>query len=217
MDVLTSSVSNEKGVKIPYTHIGHQSSAVCFMLSGSSYTYEKPLFHYLTMFMLERKIDVVHIDYHYNENILSLPGYKIGEEMVKDIVPVMNEVYSKHNYSKTILIGKSLGSVLLSNAFMKAEDQHKDKLFVLLTPLLAVHDVYQSLLKSNHEALLVIGDKDAHYNEGKVDKLREAGKEVHVLPNATHTLDDYDNNPFASLDTIKHLIARVGLYMNEHQ
>ncbi|PGK51712.1 alpha/beta hydrolase [Priestia megaterium] len=215
MDVLTASVTNERGDKISYTHIGHQSSTVCFMLAGSSYTYEKPIFHYLTMFMLERNVDVVHIHYHYNENILSLPGYKIGEEMMEDITPVMNEVYSKHNYNKTILIGKSLGTVPLSNSFMKAEEPHKDKLFILLTPLLAVHGVYKSLLKSNHKALIVVGDKDSHYNEVKVDKLREVGNEVHILPNATHSLDDYDNNPFASLNTLKQVVARVGLYLNE--
>ncbi|MCZ0874101.1 hypothetical protein [Peribacillus sp. AS_2] len=63
--------SNEK--EITYTHIETGSPAICFMFSGAGYTYEKPLFYYSTMIMLQNQYDVVHIHYAYDQDIFKHP------------------------------------------------------------------------------------------------------------------------------------------------
>ena len=40
------------------------------MFSGPGYNYDKPLFYYTTMLMLENKIDVVHIHYSYDGQLM---------------------------------------------------------------------------------------------------------------------------------------------------
>lgn len=72
---------------IPYTHIEKGSSTVCFMFSGSGYNYDKPLFYYATMFMLENKIDVVHIHYSYDEQVMNKPMEEVTKIMMDDINP----------------------------------------------------------------------------------------------------------------------------------
>ncbi|MRH41824.1 hypothetical protein GH741_03950 [Aquibacillus halophilus] len=65
--------------ELSYTHIKNGQSQVCFMLSGASYTYDKPLFYYTTMMMLEENYDVIHIHYSYQSQLLSLPVETLTE------------------------------------------------------------------------------------------------------------------------------------------
>lgn len=71
--------------QLEYTHIQTGSPFVCFMLAGSSYTYDKPLFYYSTMLMLELNIDVVHIHYSYEKDILRKGMEYVTELMNADL------------------------------------------------------------------------------------------------------------------------------------
>ena len=46
---------------------------------------------------------------------------------------------------------------------MKREEFAKSKM-ILLTPLLTFESIFDSILHSHHEGVLVIGDKDHQYN-----------------------------------------------------
>lgn len=59
---------NDKVIR--YTHIEMGFKKICFMFSGSGYNYDKPLFYYSTMLMLQNKIDIVHIHYSYDEKTM---------------------------------------------------------------------------------------------------------------------------------------------------
>ena len=74
-----------EGKVIPYTHIEKGSNKICFMFSGSGYNYDKPLFYYATMLMLEHKIDVVHIHYSYDEQVMNKSMEEITKVMMDDI------------------------------------------------------------------------------------------------------------------------------------
>ncbi len=89
---------NDKVIR--YTHIEKGSSTVCFMFSGSGYNYDKPLFYYATMLMLEHKIDVVHIHYSYDEQLMNKPIEELTKVMMGDIHPIMNEVLKGEQYSE---------------------------------------------------------------------------------------------------------------------
>ncbi|MED0970691.1 alpha/beta family hydrolase [Bacillus paramycoides] len=171
-----------------YTHIEKGSKTICFMFSGSGYNYDKPLFYYATMLMLQNKIDVVHIHYSYDEQLMKKPMEEITKIMMDDINPVINEVLNNGQYNNSLFLGKSLGIIPIANDLMKREEYLQSKM-ILLTPLLTYHSIFEPILNSHHEGLLVIGDKDHQYNARQIDQLEQSNLKIEVVKNANHSLN----------------------------
>lgn len=78
--------------KLKYTHIQNNSNKVCFMFSGSGYTFDKPLFYYSTMKLIEDKVDIIHVHYNYSKNVLNLPITKLAKVITSDVYPIVEDV-----------------------------------------------------------------------------------------------------------------------------
>ncbi|WP_141535153.1 alpha/beta hydrolase [Bacillus cereus] len=193
---------------IRYTHIEKGSHMVCFMFSGSCYNYDKPLFYYATMLMLEHKIDVVHIHYSYDEQVMNEPMEEITKIMMNDINPVMNEVLKKGRYSNSMFLGKSLGTIPIANDVMKREEFSQSKM-ILLTPLLTFDTIFDSILHSDHEGLLVIGDKDHQYNADQIDQLHKTNLKIDVVKNANHSVNIGEYETESSITAIAKVIEKL--------
>ncbi len=200
---------------IYYTHIEKGSSTVCFMFSGSGYNYDKPLFYYATMLMLEKKIDVVHIHYSYDEQAMNKPIEEVTKVMMDDINPVINEVLKNEQYSKSMFLGKSLGTIPIANDLMKREEFLQSKMIVL-TPLLNFESIFESILHSNHEGLLVIGDKDHHYNANKIDQLYKTNLTINVVKNANHSVNVGEFETENSIEAIAKIIEKLKEIVREN-
>ncbi len=61
--------------------------------------------------LAEHKIDVVHIHYSYDEQVMNKPMEEVTKIMMDDINPVMKEVLKAEQYNDTIFLGKSLGTI----------------------------------------------------------------------------------------------------------
>ncbi|MDM5194188.1 alpha/beta hydrolase [Bacillus hominis] len=193
---------------IRYTHIEKGSSAVCFMFSGSGYNYDKPLFYYATMLMLENKIDVVHIHYSYDGQLMNKPMEEVTKVMMDDINPIMNEVLKNEQYNYTMFLGKSLGTIPIANDLMKREEFLQSKM-ILLTPLLTFDTIFESILHSNHEGLLVIGDKDHQYNANQIDQLHKTNLKIDVVKNANHSVNVGEFETENSITAIAKIIEKL--------
>ncbi|MCW9132116.1 alpha/beta hydrolase [Bacillus paramycoides] len=177
---------NDKVIR--YTHIEKGSKTICFMFSGSGYNYDKPLFYYATMLMLQNKIDVVHIHYSYDEQLMKKPMEEITKIMMDDINPVINEVLNNGQYNNSLFLGKSLGTIPIANDLMKREEYLQSKM-ILLTPLLTFDFIFDSILHSHYEGLLVIGDKDHQYNANQIEQLDQSNLKIEIVKNANHSLN----------------------------
>ncbi|KAA0774929.1 alpha/beta hydrolase [Bacillus sp. AR2-1] len=193
---------------IHYTHIEKGSSTVCFMFSGSGYNYDKPLFYYATMLMLENKIDVVHIHYSYDEQVMNKSMEEITKVMMDDINPVMKEVLKGEQYNHTMFLGKSLGTIPIANDVMKREEFLQSKMIVL-TPLLTFDSIFDSILHSQHEGLLVIGDKDHQYDADQIDQLYKINLKIDVVKNANHSLNVGEYETENSIEAIATIIEKL--------
>ncbi|MGE7603378.1 alpha/beta hydrolase [Peribacillus sp. NPDC097675] len=176
------------GKEIRYTHIETGSNTVCFMFSGSGYNYDKPLFYYATMTMLQNKVDIIHVHYSYGEYFLKKPLEEISKTMMDDIHPVILDVLKNGEYTETIFLGKSLGTIPIVNDLFKRNEFLHSKV-ILLTPLLKFESIFDSLLNSEHQGLLVIGDKDPHYHSNQIDQLHSTNLQIEIVPHADHHLD----------------------------
>jgi len=193
---------------IYYTHIEEGSSTVCFMFSGSGYNYDKPLFYYATMLMLEHKIDVVHIHYSYDGQLMNKPMEEVTKVMMDDINPVINEVLKDEQYNETMFLGKSLGTIPIANDLMKREEFAQSKM-ILLTPLLTFDTVFDSILHSRHEGFLVIGDKDHQYNADQIDQLYKTNLQIEVVKNANHSVNVGGYETENSIEAIAKIIGKL--------
>ncbi|MDA1609694.1 alpha/beta hydrolase [Bacillus cereus] len=192
---------------IHYTHIEKGSSTVCFMFSGSGYNYDKPLFYYATMLMLEHKIDVVHIHYSYDEQVMNKPIEELTKVMMDEIHPIMNEVLKGEQYNETMFLGKSLGTIPIANDLMKREEFLQSKM-ILMTPLLTFDMIFDSILHSNHEGILVIGDKDHQYNANQIDQLHKTNLQIEVVKNANHSVNVGEYETENSIEAIAKVIEK---------
>ncbi|MBS9802578.1 alpha/beta hydrolase [Bacillus cereus] len=193
---------------IHYTHIKKGSSTVCFMFSGSGYNYDKPLFYYATMLMLEHKIDVVHIHYSYDGQLMNKPIEEVTKVMMDDINPVINEVLKDEQYNYIMFLGKSLGTIPIANDLMKREEFTQSKM-ILLTPLLTFDTIFNSILHSRHEGLLVIGDKDHQYKADQIDQLHKTNLTIDVVKNANHSVNVGEYETKNSIEAIANIIEKL--------
>lgn len=191
-----------------YTHIEKGSNTICFMFSGSGYNYDKPLFYYATMLMLEKKIDVVHIHYSYDGQLMEKPMEEITKVMMDDINPIMNEVLKNGQYNDSMFLGKSLGTIPIANDLMKREEYLRSKM-ILLTPLLTVDSIFDSILHSHHDGILVIGDKDHQYNAGQIEQLDQSNLKIEVVKNANHSVNIGEFETENSIEAIAKVIEKL--------
>ncbi|MGG1365378.1 alpha/beta family hydrolase [Priestia megaterium] len=205
MHVDQKSVSNQTN-KITYTHIKTGGPRICFMFSGISYTYEKPLLYYVTMLMLKHGIDVVHIHYTYPKELMTKSTDEIADVMMKDIDLVLQDVLSHNDYKNIIFAGKSLGTIPLIQRVMK-DEVYKDAVMLLLTPLLTRSELFKSLLESTYKGLLVIGTRDHYYTE-EVYQLKTNTMNIQVIKNADHSLDVL-YNPTESLKALETVLNGI--------
>ncbi|HDR3450911.1 MULTISPECIES: alpha/beta hydrolase [Bacillus] len=193
---------------IYYTHIEKGSSRICFMFSGSGYNYDKPLFYYATMLMLENKIDVVHIHYSYDEQVMNKTMEEITKVMMDDINPIMKGVLKGKQYNDTMFLGKSLGTIPIANDLMKRDEFAQSKM-ILLTPLLTFDTIFDSILHSRHEGFLVIGDKDYQYNADQIDQLYKTNLQIEVVKNANHSVNVGGYETENSIEAIAKIIGEL--------
>ncbi|PEA27540.1 alpha/beta hydrolase [Bacillus cereus] len=193
---------------IRYTHIEKGSNTICFMFSGSGYNYDKPLFYYATMLMLENKIDVVHIHYSYDGQLMEKPMEEITKVMMDDINPVIIEVLKSGQYSNSMFLGKSLGTIPIANDLMKREEYLQSKM-LLFTPLLTFDSIFESILNSHHEGLLVIGDKDHQYNVNQMNQVHKTNLKIVVVKNANHSLNVGEFETENSITVIAKMIGTL--------
>ncbi|GKU81962.1 alpha/beta family hydrolase [Niallia sp. NCCP-28] len=197
-----------KQKEIEYTHIQTGGNKVCFMLSGLGYHYDKPLFYYLTMLMIESNIDVVQVHYSYQKDFLQQASKKVTEEMLNDITPIASEVLQQHNYQNILFLGKSLGTIPIVNGFMQ-NDKFAKAVMILLTPLLKLDNIAKSIAASKHKGLLVIGNKDLHFEEKSLKQLEKTNLHYVIIKNGNHSLDDVSNDSLASLQSMSLIIKSL--------
>jgi hypothetical protein len=208
MHIDKKSVSNQTHI-ITYTHIKTGGSSICFMFSGLGYTYEKPLLYYITMLMLKHGTDVVHIHYTYPKELITKSTSEISDFMMQDIDLVLNDVLSHDDYTNIIFAGKSIGTIPLIQRIMR-DEAYKDAVMLLLTPLLTRSELFESIRKSEHKGLVVIGSRDHYYSES-VYELKTNTMNIAVIENADHSLDVLYSpvESLKSLETVLNGIERL--------
>ena len=202
---------SRKNVK--YTYFHNNSKTICIMLSGVSYTYEKPLLFYATMAMIENQFDIVHVNYSYGPEYFENTPQQIRSIIIEDVSDVLQEVFREKSYGDIIFIGKSLGTIPMAFNFV-INDNYKNAKFIFLTPLLKLNDFIENLRKSNAPSLIVIGTKDSHYlNEPLSALVTQQNRSLLEIPNANHSLELEPIHTIESIKTLELVMKTVNTFV----
>ncbi|TKC19818.1 alpha/beta hydrolase [Robertmurraya kyonggiensis] len=205
MKVNKKEIQANNGV-ISYTPYEKGGNKICFMFRGGGYSYDRPLFYYSTRVMLRNNIDVVHIHYSYDQQ--TMKKSEITKIMMDDINPVIDDVLKNGQYNDTIFLGKSNGTIPIANDLMKRDEFFASKM-ILLTPLIKFDSIFNSILNSQHQGLLVIGDNDLHFNPGRIEQLSETNFDIDVIQNADHSLDIGEFEATESILVLQRVMERI--------
>ncbi|GLC88117.1 hypothetical protein [Lysinibacillus piscis] len=169
---------------ITYHHFDNQSDKICFMFSGTGYTYDKPLLYYPTLLMLELGYNVVHVCYEFQQSQFEQTPEEISKMVQQVVQPIVNYCIASKSYTEAIYFGKSLGTLPIVDFYIQQQSDIPCR-FILLTPLLSLTHVMQNL--QNKHAFIAIGTNDPHYSQERVAAL--SSHQLTVIDNADHSLE----------------------------
>ncbi|MGE7675655.1 hypothetical protein ACQKMV_19120 [Lysinibacillus sp. NPDC094403] len=192
---------------IAYNYFDSTSDKVCFMFSGTGYTYEKPLLYYSTELLLELGYDVVQVCYAFDSKQFEQEQETISAMVYNAANPIVEYILSTKSYTETVYIGKSLGTLPITDFYMQQAASVPSR-YVLLTPLLSLDHVMKNLL--GKQAFLAIGTADPHYSKERLEQL--SSHELAIVENADHSLE-ITNHTVESIIICQSLLTALKAYL----
>ncbi len=185
-------ITGYRNLPVPNTYWRQPSSdRVAIVLPGYGYSADMPVLYYPGRAALERGADLLQVQYAYNLN--AAYRQQTDEEqmrwLVEDSQAACREVFSRREYRRVTLIGKSLGTMAMAR-LLPADPGFDHAACVWLTPVLSDPQVERLILSSDRKSLLVIGTADSFYHPEMIAQIqRKENTQVMVIPDADHSLE----------------------------
>lgn len=158
------------------------------MLSGTGYSYEKPILYYSRSLMLELGYDVIQINYSFEQQLFEQQPQAISNRVYSVVDPIVEYFLETKPYTNAVYIGKSLGTLPIIDFYMQQSSSMPTR-YVLLTPLLSLEHTMANLL--DKQAFLAIGTADPHFSQEKIAQLTTLN--LAVFDGLNHSLEDASN------------------------
>ena len=224
MEFYAKIIRNEEGERqMPYAHSsyvkGYQQRSIHFSITGRSsdaarlaillpgggYTTQAPLFHYASSMFLDASIDVLKINYRYNDEFYDDFSW---EELTKavnhDVNAVLDHALSDKGYRQYVFLGKSIGTLCMESILNRDDIEEAKAIWV--TPLLKEESVTDTLAQSKYPSLCIIGDKDPNYIPERLERIkRNPLVTARLVPNMHHGLE-HEGHILDSVDMLKSII-----------
>ena len=178
-----------------------QGSSLSLVIAGAGYHTDLPLLYFISQLLVTTG-DVLQAKYS------SIPTEVIEEAWF--------EISSNRKYESLFVVGKSAGASKASRLIENNKEFENAKV-IWLTPLIKNEKLFERLMTFKNPSLLIIGNKDRHYDAERLAQLRErANFQIKIIPNATHSLEYVDKgNVEASLEILKEIIEEVASFIGE--
>lgn len=182
---------------------------LAMFLPGFGYTCEMPLFYYAEIVCLEAGADVLRLNYAYNRQseFRKLRENERLRWMTDDVTAGIHAGFGQRIYRKATFLGKSLGTLALSQV-LPVVALSGDLRIVWLTPMLQAGAVRKEIRQRADSSLVVIGTDDPMYDEAFLDEVRQAGGEVVTVEGGDHSLD-IAGDPLGSIRALEPVVAAM--------
>ena len=199
-----------KGKGIHYTFLSksEEANSLAILFPGLGYTVQGPLFHYATGLFLDRGMDVLHLKYSYEDSFYdSFTDEQIREAVIYDSGAVIDRVLQDRDYENFYLIGKSFGTIAMSNEIRKA--RFKGAKAVWLTPLLKNEAVFTVMKETTVNGLCLIGTHDHQYEENRYKQvISNPNMEGKLYPELNHVME-YEQDLFRSISVLRDIMSEI--------
>jgi hypothetical protein len=192
--------------RIPFRLIEQkkETNNLVIVLPGAGYTTQAPLLHFTTGLFFNKGFDVLHINYTFSRQEMSVLN---GVEFTRDVQLVIDEAIKNKEYSNYYVVAKSIGTIALSH--LLNHSMFKDAKVVWLTPLLQRDDVFNAMVNSHHKGLCIIGDNDICFIVDRYETLKNNDDlKLKVVNGGNHSLE-LDEEPLKSIEILKSVISEI--------
>ena len=203
---------NNREIRTSYYKINENNSSLAVLFPGFSYSTEAPLFFFLEEFLIRFGIDILAIEYRYNE----WPAFQtaLGDEQDKwfaaDVSMMMGSILANAlAYKKIIFIGKSLGTTALLQVLNTVQNPERYA-YIWITPGTSNSKIAESLEKDQHPSLIIGGTADHFFLLPEFRALEKLNPciTVQAIEGAGHMLEQA-NDMARSIDNIKLFLAYI--------
>lgn len=189
MEISSIKIIGSEGFQLnnSYFSMGDNFKGLAIFFPGAGYTCDMPALYYPRKVLLSKGYDVLTLEYSFQKE-----GKMFGRETMKSVlIDGENAVKSAINekpYENFILVGKSLGSRVLSHLLVSYPQLSNSKA-IYLTPVYS-EDFNRITGKVEQETLMVIGTEDQFYVPELIEDLKkEKDFKLVVLDKADHGLE----------------------------
>ena len=210
LQIKHNEVAGYKEKRIMYStfSINEEAKGLAIMFPGIGYTVQGPLFHFATSIFLNKEIDVLQLEYPYGDSFYDhFTDQQLVEAVKHDSEVVIDQVLENKDYDYFYLIGKSFGTIALSNGIRKTRFEQAKT--VWLPPLLRHDDVWNAMKESTGEGLCFIGDQDSHYEQNRFKVLENNQNMKTKLYNKVNHGMEYEGDILMSIDILKDIMREV--------
>ncbi len=166
--------------RIGNTFLTQSASRVAIVLPGFMGGWSTPATYYPVLALLDRGFDALCLESIYREH----PPIEV---LAADSGAAIAAARDAGDYSQIAVVGKSLGTVALTNLVLSGFIPGTTP-SIWLTPLLKNETTIAALEALERRALIVIGTADPHFDQAALDALAAKGHAVEVIQGANHGL-----------------------------
>lgn len=175
------------------------------VLPGAGYTTQAPLLHFTTGLFYTKGFDVLHINYTFSRQEMSVLNER---DFGRDVQLAIDNAIKDKKYSSYYVVAKSIGTKALS--YLLDNTMLKDAKVVWLTPILQNDDVFNAMVNSDNKGLCIFGEKDSFcFIVERFEKLKNNQNLIlKVVDGGNHSLE-LDEEPIKSIEILKSVITAI--------
>lgn len=173
------------------------SDTLMVLLPGLGYTNEMPIMFYLNETALNRRYDVLQVNYDYRNVPRETSAEDWSARMLADVRPTIDAALAKGNYTNIILAGKSIGTRVMATLLAHGFD--KATAYIWLTPLFVSPPVRKAAME-HLPSLAVFGDADHAVKDAPLGEIAKEGVQMIIQPDGDHSMMVPGNIPESITD-----------------
>lgn len=189
MEISSIKIIGSEGFQLNnrYFSMGDDYKGLALFFPGAGYTCDMPALYYPRKVLLSKGYDALTLEYSFQKE-----GKMFSRESMKSVLidgeNAVKSVLNEKPYEKFVLVGKSLGTRILSHLLVSYPQLNNSKA-IYLTPVFS-EDFNRITGKIEQDTLMVIGTEDQFYVPELIDDLKnEKDFKLVVLDKADHGLE----------------------------
>jgi pimeloyl-ACP methyl ester carboxylesterase len=215
--ILQLEIAGYQGLPLTNTFFKQSLPAkrLALLFPGRGYSCAMPVLYYPARWLSAHGADVLTIEYgftHKQNSLAKLNNEDLLRWLAADAAAALSASMSSGQYEEIVLVGKSLGTLALSQLSLHLPSSPAQFSFVWLTPLFKNPVLRDALLQTRPRSFFVQGEADPLYDADFFAEMRAAcSAQALLIPGADHSLElagDFE----AALSAISQLLVGLSTF-----